>query len=163
MPRKHQHFKRASTVNKTGRDTKLTPELTDKMCEYLLKGVYMETAAALCGICRNTFLNWLKRGSRDEEGIYYDFKLKAEAAMAQAELSDVTAIDDAVKDGDWKASAWRLERKAPKRWGKREVLKVESDNDKNSSFDGDNIHKLICDIINETDKKPSGQNSDEEE
>jgi len=161
MPRKHQHFKRAKKLE-AGRPTSLTPELINEMCQYLEYGVYMETAAALCGISRNSFLIWLKRGRREEDGIFFEFKQRVEAAMAKSELKDVKNIDDQAAR-DWRASAWRLERKNAIRWGKKDTLKVENDETKKSNFDGDNIHKLICEIINETDKKPSGQDSDEEE
>jgi hypothetical protein len=78
--------------------------------------------------------------SRKEE-VYVEFHSAIEAAIAQAELGDLAVISQAAKGGhllekrvivdtktgvettvekrsrpDWKASAFRLERRAPKRW-----------------------------------------------
>ena len=79
------------------------------------------------------------------ELIYVEFTNAVEEALAQSELHDVLIIQRAAsgydvlvtkevldKDGnvhvlstnshefDWRASAWRLERKFPDRWGRRE-------------------------------------------
>ena len=79
------------------------------------------------------------------EAIFVEFSNAVEEALAQSELHDVLIIQRAAagyevlvtkeamdKDGDvhvlatnshefdWRASAWRLERKFPDRWGRRE-------------------------------------------
>jgi hypothetical protein len=37
--------------------------------------------------------------------------------MAESEMFDLNVITKAARDGHWQASAWRLERKYPKRYG----------------------------------------------
>ena len=46
----------------TGRPTKLTPEIQQRLVEALRAGNTREAAAAYAGISRSTFYNWLERG-----------------------------------------------------------------------------------------------------
>lgn len=101
-----------------GRPTKLTTEILSKIEVLLQNGNYVETAAAVCGISKSTLYLWLKRGARSKKGIYKDFSDAVVKAQGLAEARDVSIITKAAKD-DWKAAAWRLERKFPNRWGRR--------------------------------------------
>jgi len=113
---------------RTGRPTKLTPETQKKIVAAIQAGCYMETAAAFAGIDRATLHRWLKRGRRadpeaEDEGIYRDFCAVIARALAQSEVADVTVLSLAAK-ADWRAAAWRLERKFPDRWGRRSEITV---------------------------------------
>lgn len=101
-----------------GRPTKLTPELQRLVCDTLRRGAYLETAAALAGVDRTTLQEWLRRGGREEDGIYVDFSRAVQTAQAEAEMRDLDRIDAAAEAGAWQASAWRLERKHSGRWGR---------------------------------------------
>lgn len=101
-----------------GRPTKLTPELQRLICDTLRRGAYLETAAALAGVDRTTLQDWLRRGGREEDGIYVDFSRAVQTAQAEAEMRDLDRIDAAAAAGVWQASAWRLERKHAGRWGR---------------------------------------------
>lgn len=102
-----------------GRPSKLTPELQDALCKVIQSGCFLETAAVMCGINRVTLLRWMHRGAKEESGTYRDFRAAVRKAMAHAELRDLMKIQRA-GDDDWRAIAWRLERRYPKRWGKRD-------------------------------------------
>lgn len=101
-----------------GRPTKLTPDTLNKIEVLLQNGNYIETAAAVCGISKSTLYLWLKRGARSKKGIYRDFSDAVIKAQGLAEARDVSIITKAASD-DWKAAAWRLERKFPNKWGRR--------------------------------------------
>lgn len=83
------------------------------------------------------------------EAIYVEFTNAVEEALAQSELHDVLIIQRAASgyevlvtkevldkagnvkvlatnshEFDWRASAWRLERKFPDRWGRREKVEM---------------------------------------
>ncbi len=105
-----------------GRPTKLTAEITEKICRYLRHGGYLETAAQAAGIDRKTLYNWIRRGEREAKGRYRDFVVQVEEAMAQAEMGDLLRIEKAAQDGVWQATAWRLERRHGDRWGRRQHL-----------------------------------------
>lgn len=114
------------TKRPRGRPTKLTPELQAKICDAIRAGNYCETAAAFGGIDKTTLYDWMRRGARARHGIYADFSHAVEKALADAEARDVALIAKAAADGHWQAAAWRLERKFPDRWGRRERHQVDA-------------------------------------
>lgn len=113
---------------KRGRPTKLTPELTDQICRVIEAGNYIETAARYCGVDKRSLFAWMQRGNEQKakrrRGIHRDFLHAVEKALAAAEARSVARI---VKAGEnqWQAEAWRLERKHPKRWGRKNHLTAE--------------------------------------
>ena len=114
-----------------GRPTKLTSELQSRIVQAIQAGNYIETAAAYAGISKNTLFDWLRRGAREKERVagkprarvrkeeapYVEFSDSVEKALAEAEVRDVVNVMKAADGGQWQASAWRLERKFPDRWG----------------------------------------------
>jgi hypothetical protein len=55
-------------TRKGGRPSLLTPELTQKICSFIMAGAYDYSAAEASGISGNTFREWLGRGEgRDRE------------------------------------------------------------------------------------------------
>jgi len=100
------------------RQTKLTPEVQDKIVSALRAGNYQETAANFAGISKPTFYGWMQRGRTEPDSIYSVFLDAVEKAKAEAEVRDVTLIDKAARDGSWQAAAWKLERKFPNKWGR---------------------------------------------
>jgi transposase len=122
-----------------GRPTKLTPDIQVKIVDALKMGNYIETAAALAGINKTSIYEWLKRGARElervennpnarirkEEEPFVKFSNAVQKAQAESEQRDLLIIAKAGQT-DWKASAWRLERKYPQRWGRKERLDFEA-------------------------------------
>jgi hypothetical protein len=62
----------------------------------------------------------MKRGNGQTKGIYRGFLNAIEKALADAEIRDILNIANAGKD-NWQASAWRLERKFPQKWGRKKA------------------------------------------
>lgn len=118
--------------------SKLTPDIQVKIVEALKVGNYIETASALAGIHKSTVYDWLKRGAREKERIdnnpnarsrkeevkFVRFSDAVEKAMAEAEHRDLLIIAKASQN-DWKASAWRLERRHPVKWGRKDKMEAE--------------------------------------
>lgn len=103
-------------------------EIMGKIVASLRAGAYPETAAALAGINRDTLYDWLKKGRGDDKTPprepFATFAREVEAAMAEAELRDLEILRRAAEDGVWQASAWRLERRWPQRWGRRQEIGI---------------------------------------
>lgn len=88
---------------KTGRPTKMTPEVLGSITGSLSSGNTRKASAAIAGISESTFQNWLK------DPAFLASVLKAESV---AVIGMVAVIHKAAKKGDWKAAAWWLERRA---------------------------------------------------
>jgi transposase len=109
--------------------TKLTLAISDKLCSALRAGNYVDTAAAYAGVVKDTFYQWLRRGARatqaddhsKAEAPYRAFHDAVHEAIASSEIRDVALIAKAATE-QWQAAAWRLERRYPDRWGKRERI-----------------------------------------
>ena len=96
----------------------LEPELQTRILTYIRAGAYLETAAAAAGINRTTLHRWLKRGAEGEQP-FADFSDAVEKTLAEAEIRDLARIDKAAET-QWAAAAWKLERRNPRMWGRRE-------------------------------------------
>ncbi len=145
-------------MGRIGRPTKLRPDIQRRIVKALEAGAYIETAAAMVGIGKTTFYDWLRRGAKElerletekdvdsspEETPYLVFHQAIEQAQAMAERRCLDVMDRAARGEtqtvetvdasgqtvkkttavrryppQWKAAAWRLERKFPERWGNR--------------------------------------------
>lgn len=103
-----------------GRPIELTPAKIASVVMALNDGAYIETAAALAGISKQTFYQWLKQGAKAEAGIFRQFSDAVQKAIADAEMNDLRTIKKASRK-NWKAAAWRLERRFPSRWAPAKV------------------------------------------
>lgn len=105
-------------------DTELTPELSKQLVAMRSSSKLFDTQVAQrCGIAASTLKWWLTKGLLENaEEPYASFaKAYSDAAIAQedAVLDELLEGKDSRTGGDWKAQAWWLERRHPKRWGNR--------------------------------------------
>lgn len=112
------------TTKQKGRPTKFTKETTEKICQYIQEGNYIDTACRLAGVDYTTMRKWFVQGEAEGKGQFYEFAEAVRRAEAVAEAERVACIIRAGKYDDWKANAWYLERKYPERWGKQERLEA---------------------------------------
>ena len=113
-----------------GRPTTCTPEVTQRIAALIREGIFEETAAQACGVSKATFYEWQARGngtdkSRPSAPEYEAFAEACAEARALAEIDKVREVRAAGKPaevdpetgkpkhggGDWKATAWLLERR----------------------------------------------------
>jgi len=111
-------------VKKVGRPSKLTPEVKARLVEAFQKGAYDDDACRYAGIHPSTFYRWIERGTVEPKGEYCEFREAVETAQAEGIIIDLSAIVSAVKSGDWRAAAWKLEHKEPAKYGNRERLDI---------------------------------------
>ena len=112
-----------------GRDPKLNKVICEKICEGVLKGNYITTVCRSVGISPRTYHNWKKWGEEGREP-YKTFYEKVTECEAKAEMDILNVIyTSAIDQGNWLSSAWILERKYPNRFGKREQMALQTDND----------------------------------
>jgi len=114
--------------NKGGRplgSTIWTQEIEDTICKLLRAGSYVETAVEMGGISKVTFYSWCKQAKHGDP-VYVGFLNAVKRAVAEGETRDLLRIDAAGVE-NWQAIAWKLERRMPHKWGRREREAVHRD------------------------------------
>ncbi len=120
---------------------KLSKNTRERFLMFLRGGAYIETACALAGISKQTFYDAVKTAARARERCDKDDTLKltneerrligfldaVAKAQAESEMRDLATITEAALRGVWQAAAWRLERKFPEKYGRREGASAESE------------------------------------
>jgi hypothetical protein len=115
----------------------------------------------MCGISKVIFYRWLKMGNATQEGLCWKLVNAVEKAQADSEMRDLLRIDKAIENGVWQAAAWKLERKFPQRWGRRDKVEVEHMGEgggpiKLAAMSRDEMREKIIEITTEMTKKLSG-------
>lgn len=115
-----------------------TPELVSIIARNLRVGAYRQDAVAAAGIAYQTFRNWIKRGGverrridsgsrpRKREGAFLALVEAVEKAEAEASMLSLGRITKAAAEGAWQADAWKLERRYPDRWGRKQRVDLEA-------------------------------------
>jgi transposase len=88
----------------------------EAIVEALREGMYLEVAATLAGVHRDSVYSWLARG-RAGEAPYAAFSDAVKKAEAIAERDAIRAVKEGA-DG-WQSKSWFAERRWPARWGGR--------------------------------------------
>lgn len=107
--------------HEVGRPSAITDiNRVQKVLQLVAAGNYIETAAKAAGFSKVTLYNW-KKAAEGGNVAAIAFVNALEKAEAIAEADAVTDVRKAGKAGPqfWAASATRLERRHPDRWGKR--------------------------------------------
>lgn len=92
-----------------GRSTKLDDKITKKICDAIKLGCTYELAANYAGIHVRTLYYWLQEGKQATRGKFFDFFQSVQEANGIGALQNLAYINQAAKDGDWRAAAWILE------------------------------------------------------
>lgn len=142
--------------NKGGRPSKLTDELQEEMARLVETGNYLDTAAACCGINRDTFYEWMRRGAREKAAgrntLYTRFSDRMKMAEAKAEALTLTRLRAAGRE-HWQADAWFLERTRPKRFGRWQRVDVGEGDDEM----GDKKQGIVRIYIPDNGRRPKNE------
>jgi transposase len=103
-----------------GRPDKLTAARQERVVAAVRAGAHREQAAQAAGVSRSTLQAWLQRGeAADAPTRFQKFAQALREAEAEFELEGLAVISRAAEGGDWRAMAWKLERRHPERWGRQ--------------------------------------------
>ena len=102
---------------KIGRPTRLTAKVQEEFCKAIKLGLSINMAAAHAGIHAERIGTWLAKGANSARGGYRSFRVAYEKACSEFQSGHANQITKSAADGDWKASAWMLERRARADWG----------------------------------------------
>lgn len=95
-----------------GRPTKRTAETEKRILDALRIGATRKDASLAAGIGTTVFCEWMNK--------FPEFAEAVEKAESEDKLRMLAAITKASQEGSWQAAAWRLERKDPDNYGRRE-------------------------------------------
>ena len=87
-------------------NSKLTPELSEKLCEALAKGYSIPAACSVVGIVENTYYNWYNRGEEAKSGKYRQFYCDANNARNKATQQVEKVILDVIPASPQDAKWW---------------------------------------------------------
>ena len=99
------------------RPTKYNAATTKKIVDAIRVGATFRLACLYAGIDQGTFENWRAR--------YSDFADAVKEAEGAGAVGWLAKIEQAAKDGNWQAAAWKLERKYPREYGRRVINSYE--------------------------------------
>ena len=105
-----------------GRRTKLTPAVHQKIIQALSLGNYRKDAAAFAGIDAATLRRWMALGRAEPEGPKGALYQEATQAQALAKVTALGCITKAMRNGEWRAAAWYLQRLHPEQFSDRSQL-----------------------------------------
>jgi transposase len=117
-----------------GRPPKYTPEVARRIVNAIAAGNFLEAAAAYGGISYECLNQWIRRGERETDGIYFQFLQDVHEAKAKAEVTLVATIKKA-STNDWKAAGWMLSRRYPDRWAETSRIKIEVEKELSQTLD----------------------------
>ncbi len=95
------------------RRSKFNDETQKRIIQAIQMGATYEIAAEHAGICRKTLYSWIEKGKTASRGSkHYTFLHDFRKAEARAAITSLTTIQREIQNGDWKAAAWFLDRRA---------------------------------------------------
>ena len=100
--------------NKQGRPSKINQINLNLLCDYLEKGLPIQSACMSVGIHPKTFRRWTLLGMQEEEQVYINFYYLTNRAMSKYKGRLIETIhEDAIINKNVKSAMWLLERYDP--------------------------------------------------
>ena len=127
------------------RPTKLDQQRMDLICKSMEVGATFKIAAQVAGVHVSTVFAWMAKGREAKSGRFKEFHERVKKSEAMCAVRDLSIVTRA-SETDWRAAAWRLER----RFG----YTVNSDiQDTNISLNPEELNvKVLMEEIKESDK-----------
>lgn len=102
-----------------GRPALKVEDHIERLAEAILLGATYKLAAQYAGISYKTFEGWCQRAEHAAPGTpLARLRERLAEAEALAALGWLAKIERAADEGDWRAAAWKLERRYPEAWGR---------------------------------------------
>lgn len=111
-----------------GRKTKLTPEITNQICNLIEKGLPYSFVCEAVGIHKDTFYDWMKKGEAGKKE-FSDFSDSVNRSKANFALKCLERVNQAADNGSVFCATWLLEKRFPEEFGKRENINIKSKNE----------------------------------
>ena len=155
-----KNIKNVKELLRMPRKLTLNDELIENLCKCISNGLNNKDACAMCGVTEDTFYKWLREAEDTKSRVNHrELKIKLAESLKKAEakfkafhLGNITKS----ASGDWKASAWILERKFPKEFARidRNAVVLSAD---------DGMLPKVLEVISDMNKKEEVKDDYEEQ
>lgn len=125
-------------------------EILEAMLRAIRRGAPPDVAAAVAGVDPRTFRRWRQQG-RDGIEPYASLEKRIDEAEATQEMGYVSRVRKYGR-GDWRASAWLLERSRPNRWGRHEHIEATVKNEEGAGLSDDELVKRLSSYTRSTNE-----------
>lgn len=98
---------------------KLTPEIAEEAINLVKGGASNQDVISWLGVAESTFYAWVREPKNEAQAKLAQGLKKAET---ERKLWHLQRIHEAAKNGDWKASAWYLERRYPSEYARTQRI-----------------------------------------
>jgi transposase len=118
----------------------------EKLVTAVSVGATYDIAAAFAGISYKTFERWrLAAETAPESSALGQLHLRLREAEGRAAVGWLAKIEAAASAGDWRAAAFKLERRYPEQYGREPVKKVAlTTPDGSESYGGEGLAALLA-------------------
>mgnify|MGYP006297104773 CR=1 FL=1 len=107
------------------RPLKLTPDVVKRFVNAMRLGAPFDLSCRYAQVHRATAYKWLKQAEADvaagldaDASVYVQFAEAVELAEGEMLVANLAVLEKAAAR-DWKAAAWRLERRFPQQFGRK--------------------------------------------
>ena len=132
------------------RRSKLTPEVKARVIQAIQTGATYEICAQYAGISPATLYNWMKQGRERKQKDKVEFLEDIKRAESRGAIANLGLIQRAAQDGDWKASAWILERRHG--YSKNSIPQKQQSEAEAESYENMTTKKILVTQMNQTVK-----------
>jgi len=113
--------------SRVGRPAAFAPERAARAIEATRQGHTRRAAAQAAGVSESTLYAWLLAGEKpnaSDEFLQFSESIRAADAQAEKELVDVILSD--ARNGNWRSSAWILERRFRENWASKRLVELQA-------------------------------------
>lgn len=110
------------------KQTKCTPELTEKAVKLIREGFTYSQLAAGLGISEDTLYLWFRKAKQDQAQPYLDFYNAVKVAEAELLSECLQAVKASMRSGDARSAFFMLERRFSDSYGKTSQVSMTSQN-----------------------------------
>jgi transposase len=117
------------------RQSKLTPERQERLCQAIELGATYAHACNYAGISYETFRRWQRENSAFHDAI--------KMAEGKATVGWLAKIEREADNGSWQAAAWKLERRYPDDYGRRDGSRASQE----AQEPAQNVEQVRSDVL----------------
>jgi len=109
-----------SSIPKPSATSRHTEEV-ERLIQAIRLGATYKNACNFAGMNFGTFRRWMEKGEKEASGKWHEFFCAVRKAEGEALVNWLALVEKAARDGDWKAAAWKIERRYPAEYGKNKI------------------------------------------